>query len=318
MTDKSPNQHFTRWILVGLGGVVILAAIGFFSAVPSESITWFQPHDRSGSQLKILPSPAYSFHELQVSGPAVPTLARGRRSEDESRPRLVWSVNGVDVDGSLVLASSAFRRGDLVRARIEVPGPDGVLVSDETSIVIANAAPHVRAAFLKRPANQPHQVTAHVEATDPDGDPLDYEFTWLLDGKPWPGTYGRRVDVSKIDSGASIQVKVSVGDGEAVVEHLTSPLGVDNQPPSLEVAGTPEIESDANGQQRAVLGARSEDPDGDDVTIEAVDAPAGVRWDAQREALVWSVVDGTERFDVILRASDPRGGQAERTITLSR
>ena len=187
----------------------------------------------------------------------------------------------------------------------------------EASIFIENAPPTVRAAWLERPAQRPHLVDLHVEATDPDHDALDYDVEWRLDGRPWPGAYGMRVDVSRLGSGRKVEALLRVSDGQATIERTVRGLDVDNQPPSLDVAAKPTIEDGGNGRV-AVLEASSVDPDGDTVAIAAIGAPAGVRWDDNRQALVWPVQDGSEVFDVVLRADDHRGGQAERTLTLRR
>lgn len=318
MSESRSMSTFSKWAIIGLGGMLVLSATGIFLATQTEApFAWIRPEPDQKS-LQILPAPAFAYHELQVSGPLVRTL-RTDRSKNPNAPRLVWSVNGQDVDADgLVLPAGSFRRGDLVRARIEVPGGEKPVVTNDATIVVSNAPPHVRAAYLERPANRPHVAILHVEATDPDDDPLDHRVTWLLDGEPWPGTHGMRVDISAIESGQSVQAQVVVSDGEAKVDHLTAPLGVDNQPPALEVAARPEIETADDGSRLAILAASSVDPDGDAVTIAAVDAPSGVRWDGNRQALVWSVESGTESFDVVLRADDRRGGQAERTITLRR
>ena len=316
-TPREGKSPITRWILVGTAGLLILAAVGFFVAVPSEDLEWIRPQ-REGAALKILPSQAHAFHELQVSGRVVRGLRLDRRERDENAPRLVWSVNGKDVGGGQILPSGSFRRGDVVRARVESPGSDGPVVTAEASIVIANAAPHVRAAYLERSRSRPHEVTLHVQAEDPDRDPLDHEITWLLDGERWPSARGTRANIASIERGQKVQVRVVVSDGEATVEHVTAPLSVDNQPPTLEVDARPTIEDGSDGARLAVLGAASTDPDGDAVVIGAIEAPGDVRWDGARQALVWPVTDGTQTFDVVLRADDQRGGRAERTLTLRR
>lgn len=317
MSENSSNRTMQKWIVVGLAGVLILTTVGFFvAAQPVSPLAWVRP-ERAADPLQILPAPAFAYHELQASGPALRTLRQNRDRAD--RPHLVWSVNGEDVEAAgAVLPSGSFRRGDVVRVRVESTGPAGPVVGAEVSAVIANAPPHIRAAYIERPAHRPHEANLRVEASDPDQDPLDYDVTWLLDGEPWSGAYGMRANISALESGQSLQCKVVVSDGESTIDYLTSPLGVDNQPPALEVAQSPSIETNADGGRMAVLAASSTDPDGDRVRIAAVGAPSGVRWDQARQALVWNVMDGVETFDVILRADDQRGGQAERTITLRR
>lgn len=320
MSKAGSQRQFTKWILIGLGGLLILGATGFFVVIPDEDLSWIRPDRDRADALQILPAPAFAFHELQVSGPVVRSLRISQRSDDEDGPRLVWSVNGKDVDvgTGFVLPAHLFRRGDVVRARIEAPGPNAPILQAESSIVIANAPPHVKAAYLERPGHRPTEANLHIEASDPDGDLLDYRIQWTIDGEPWPGQYGMRADLSGIERGQKVRAEIVVSDGGQQIEYRTAALDVDNQPPSLEVAAQPEIITNEDGSRMALLSASSRDPDGDAVTIAAVDAPAGVDWDGSRQALVWSVTDGTQPFEVILRADDARGGQAERTITLRR
>lgn len=311
--DASPSKR--RWILIALGAMATAVVAGVLLA-RTPSLPGREPEQESTAALEIQPRPARTHHELRVAGRLLRTLRLDDR--DEAGARLVWSVNGEDVGTGPALPAGSFRRGDRVRVRVEVPGPERTLVTAEDSIVIANSPPHVRTARLERDRSRPHLLNLRFDAGDPDADALDHQVHWRLDGQPWTGAHGTQVDVSALGRGSRVTARVQVDDGESTVESAEVAFVLDNRPPSLEIGREPRVERDEDGGQRAVLTARSADPDGDPVRIRAVDAPAGVEWNASLGALVWAVDQGTERFDVILSAEDDRGGRAERTITLAR
>ncbi len=318
MKDSRPPASSVskkRWGLVVLGAVVTAVVAGALLA-RTPTVPGWEPEQESSAALEIQPRPARTHHELRVTGRILRSLRLDGR--DDVGARIVWSVNGDDVGTGPSLPAGTFRRGDRVRARIEVPGPERTLVSAEDTIVIANSPPHVRTARLERDRSRPRLLNLRFDAGDPDADPLDHRVQWWLDGEPWSGAQGTQVDVSALGRGSRVTARVEVDDGQTTVESAEVAFVLDNRPPSLEVGQQPRVERDEDGGQRAVLTARSADPDGDPVRILAVDAPPGVAWNGSLGALVWAVDDGSERFDVILRAEDGRGGHAQRTITLAR
>ena len=311
----------TMGILAGVAVLGILGALGWFTATRDPSPAWTAADaPKVREDLDILPAPAHTFHELRAAGRlAQRALAAARTGTAGDGQRLVWSVNGEEVGHDALLSPDHFARGDAVSLRVERLESDGRRVTlDEVTRVIANSPPRIHTAVLERLPNRPGIVRATVEASDPDGDLLDHQLAWTVDGEPWPAAQGAAADVSGLPSGAELEVEVRVSDGTATVSAKARSLSIDNQPPSLEIASTPTVEDGDDGRRIGVLGARSVDPDGDRVVIEAVQAPAGVGFDAARGALVWSLAEGTESFDVILRATDERGGRAERTLTLRR
>ncbi|HKK73225.1 MAG TPA: hypothetical protein VKA86_18645 [Candidatus Krumholzibacteria bacterium] len=312
-TPKASGR--VRWILVGLAALGLAALAGFLLAEPGIR-TGAGTNTGSSAALEIVPRPARTHHALRATGRVVQNLPKDAR--DAGVPRLVWSVNGEDVGTGAALPAGSFRRGDEVRVRVEIPNPEKTLVTADARIVIANSPPHVRAVRLERDRSRPQRLTVRYDAGDPDDDPLDHRVVWLLDGEPWPGARGAQVDVSGLARGSTVTARVRVDDGETRVESAAVSFALDNRPPTLEVGRQPRVERADDGSQRAVLTARSVDPDGDVVRIDAIGAPPGVTWNGGLGALVWSVDDGTEHFDVTLRAEDDHGARAERTLTLAR
>lgn len=307
-----------RWILLGLGTMIVMVVIGFIVARnPSESFEWIRGKTPE-PELSILPSPAFAYHQLRASGALVNKAGRAP-SNGIGVQRVVWSVNGEDVGEGPLLAPDHFGRGDLVQVRVEeIQTRDHAKTLATASATITNSPPRILSARIERNPSRPQQVIANVEANDPDGDLLDYQLNWKVDGQAWGAAQGKLADITRLERGQTITFEVVVDDGEDQARTTAQPYSVDNQPPTLDVAAAPILEDTSGGGRRAVLGATSHDPDGDRVVVEAVNAPDGVRFDTQRGALVWSVLDGSQAFDVILRASDDRGGSAERTVTLRR
>src|SRR4029453_4664044 len=93
---------------------------------------------------------------------------------------------------------------------------------------------------------------------DADGDRLDYEYEWWLNGHVVRGAEDAKFDTSSPQRGGRLTGKVRVTDGEdwsPTAESMVLELA--NRPPKI--AGLPTIETDAGGI-RADL--HTEHPDG--------------------------------------------------------
>ena len=117
-----------------------------------------------------------------------------------------------------------------------------------------------------------------------DGDTLEYEFAWLLNGQRVRGAENPTFDTSKLKRGDRLQAHVRVSDGEAespVSESMTLTLA--NRAPRF--AALPPIES-ANGAVHAALSA--EDPDGDKtLRFRLIEGPKGLTVDPVSGRVSW-------------------------------
>jgi hypothetical protein len=153
-------------------------------------------------------------------------------------------------------------------------------------VVVGNTAPLVQAFYLAPDGEIPpgQEVTAAPQALDPDGDPLEYEFAWLLNGQRVRGAEGASFDTSKLKRGDRLQAHVRVSDGEAwspVAESMTLTLA--NRAPRF--AALPPIEA-TNGAFHADL--QAEDPDGDrSLRFRLLSGPEGMTVDPVSGRVSW-------------------------------
>lgn len=148
-------------------------------------------------------------------------------------------------------------------------GIDTRVVEPETTPAL-NDAPVISAVSLSPDAPRPGEtVTANVDASDPNGDPMTLEYQWRVDGERVDGNGSKlHVDARK---GARIEVRVYAHDGQAKSTVETASIGVGNLPPVIQgVVMEPLDELRAGRDVSAV--PRAMDPDGDEVSFR-------YRWD---------------------------------------
>jgi hypothetical protein len=120
-------------------------------------------------------------------------------------------------------------------------------------------------------------VTANVDASDPDGDPLTYSYQWRKNGADISGADGATLDLSVAGNGDksdTLTVRATASDGSATSAPVTSPhVTVANSPPDFnqDLGNRTDTEGDA-----VSLSAGANDPDGDALTYAASGLPAGL------------------------------------------
>jgi hypothetical protein len=207
---------------------------------------------------------------------------------DPIRLELEWRQRGrVIAEGPrTTIVPEGLTKGDEVA--VFATATDGRATSEpvRASVVVGNTPPVIEAFYLAPDGEiaPGQQVTAAPQAADADGDPLEYEFAWLLNGQPVRGASAASFDTSKLKRGDRLQAHVRVSDGEAwspVAESMTLTLG--NRAPSF--AALPPIEA-SDGALRVDLVA--EDPDGDrSLRFRLVQGPQGMTVDPVSGRLSW-------------------------------
>jgi hypothetical protein len=175
---------------------------------------------------------------------------------------------------------------------------------------VGNQAPLIRALYLSPDGEvKPGQpVTAAPEGLDADGDRLDYEFEWWLNGRVVRGAEEATFDTSSLQRGDRLQAKVRVTDGEdwsPTAESMVLELA--NRPPKI--AGLPAIETDAGGI-RAEL--QAEDPDGDkSLRYRLIQGPPGLRVDPVSGHMSWKPEPGTTGVQAVeIAVADSLGAES--------
>lgn len=189
-------------------------------------------------------------------------------------------------------------------------------------------APINRAPILTGPFVEPSEVNAgaqvmlSLEATDPDGDALTYE--WLQAPATPAGTFNDPSLPSPVwtappvTAATSFQLAVTVSDGKEgtirrAVTVLVRPASPANRLPAL-AAGTPRASpSSVTGSVPVQLTLSATDPDGDSLTYswsQEPAAPVGSFSGRFVPSPTWTapVVSSTTRFTLRVSVSDGRGG----------
>lgn len=113
------------------------------------------------------------------------------------------------------------------------------------------------------------ELVAQVEATDPDGDPLDLDYAWFVDGQEIIGRNADRLEAGVAKKGQQVRVEVRASDGNAEARAASEPVAVRNTEPVFE-EGSEKITRIDGARFRAV------DADGDEITWRIDGGPPGL------------------------------------------
>jgi hypothetical protein len=207
---------------------------------------------------------------------------------DPIRLELEWRVAGrvLGRGSQTAMAIEGARKGDEVV--VFATATDGRAQSDpmRASVTVGNTPPTI-AAFYLAPDGEiaPGQdVTAAPQAVDPDGDALEYEFEWVLNGRTVRGADEAVFATERLKRGDRLQALVRVSDGEAwspVAESMTLTLA--NQAPKF--TSYPEVDGTGGGVSTQL---EAEDPDGDrSLRFRLLSGPAGMTVDPVTGRLRW-------------------------------
>ncbi len=158
-------------------------------------------------------------------------------------------------------------------------------------------------------------LAAVVEAEDPEGDPVTFEYRWRVGDQPIDGIDAARLAGRHVTAGAHILVMVTPRDPYLPGETSTSPVVIAaNLPPTI-TSSPPERPDGAVYRYQAV----ATDPDGDALTFVLESGPPGMTIDPASGRLEWSVPASVAApFPVLvrLRADDGKGGRAIQQFTV--
>ena len=191
----------------------------------------------------------------------------------------VWYVNSNIQSSNTDLLSGPFQQGDVITCR--VTPDDGTITGayQEASATVTNSSPTISSVSLApSTVYTDDYLTATVSATDPDGDPLTYQWDWYVDSGNGPQlvysnsglvTTDTLDGVYYFDRDDSVYVSVIVDDGSGSVSLASATIIISNTPPSATsvlisptapVAGLDDLYCNANDS----------DADGDLVTMSYV------------------------------------------------
>ena len=133
--------------------------------------------------------------------------------------------------------------------------------------------PTVKTARIEIPrATVLDEIPVVVDADDPDGDALDIEVIWFVDGEDLMGVHGKTLPAGKATKGQVVRAKVVASDGERKDSLESNEITIANSAPEMITQVRDVMRLDA-------FLMRAKDPDGDTLTWRLEGAPDGLTVD---------------------------------------
>lgn len=178
-----------------------------------------------------------------------------------------WAVNGVprpEENDFLSILPESTATGETWEATVRPFNGEEYGDEQVASVVIGNSTPVIDlVGITPRSPDVTRELTASVDASDPDGDELTLSFAWTVDGAP-NGTTGSTFPAGLASKGQVVGVTVTVTDGEASVEDSDSVTIVNAAPTATAVRIEPSASVTVDTPLTCVVSAS--DPDGDTIT----------------------------------------------------
>jgi len=225
-----------------------------------------------------------------------------------------WSVAGhhiVDERGAIQLPK--LEKGDVIE--VSVMRSDGVGEPVVAKTQIANRRPKLLELSLDLKETREHGEVWKVESwgTDPDGDALEYEYTWMINGKRHKNL-GDSFPAGELERGDTISVRVVATDGESDSEvGQTGTAEVANTAPDF-VSSPPPL--DRSGVYR--YEAKAEDSDGDrGLKFELVEGPDGMEVEPLSGLVTWKPTpEQAGRHNIEIAVQDKHDGRTTQSWVL--
>jgi putative Ig domain-containing protein len=197
-----------------------------------------------------------------------------------------WFVDGAEQGtGDATFALDQAAKG--AEIRVSVTASDGVLVSDavDDSVRVIDRSPSITQAILvpSGPVAPGQTLNARAGAMDPDNDPVDFEYTWYVNGERREGQ-GALFATDKLAHGDSIYAEVRATDGSTWTDAQRTPVvTIGNAHPEI-LSTPPGFREDGEFRYKV----EAVDPDGDKRLRYALEkGPDGMVIDDITGNLVW-------------------------------
>ncbi|MBW2391173.1 MAG: hypothetical protein JRG89_22460, partial [Deltaproteobacteria bacterium] len=223
----------------------------------------------------------------------------------------LWQLNGQRLgnDGPKLMVPAQARKGDTIKVRLVVQ--NGSETSDEIwrEVTVGNTTEKWVSLELV-PSGEVAAgtvLTAVSEVDDHDGDALEYEYTWSVNGTRQDATGGTfsTVGLTRDDE---ISVTVMASDGDSYENEMESnTVTILNSDPKI-TSAPPKFSRDGSLRYEVKV----VDPDGDRRITYSLDAgPKSMKIDNISGILTWAPVEAdVGEHQIEVRASDRYGGFA--------
>lgn len=256
------------------------------------------------------------FPPTPHQGESLVVRARGADEEgDAIIYRYTWFVNKKLVHNTRELPASLFKRGDKIS--LEVIPNDGVsdgMVFKTAEIRVQNTPPEiVSIQLLPQPFHPGETIKAIVIAKDKEGDRIEYTYEWRKNGEPLFLENSSEVNISDLQRGDQITVKVTPHDGRDAGKSFESlNLKSENRRPVITSSPPHQFK---NGIYSYPMQAF--DPDGDALQYKIEDPQVGMQLDAVTGLFQWEIPKSTHGVQhVTLRVQDSEGSAAAQKLRL--
>ena len=230
-----------------------------------------------------------------------------------------WYVDGAVVGEAAgnMLEPQHFKKGSTVAAEI-VPtdGTRSAAPFRTAAVTVRNSPPAMTSAVLRPvPAFAGDTLTAVAEATDRDGDSIQFEYKWLVNGNAAPGGENGSFPTAGLKKKDTIAALVTPSDGELRGKALTTDYTVlSNRAPNI-------TSSPPSGSQNGVYvyQVKANDPDGDQVAYSLASGPSGMTIDRSTGLLRWQppAATGRQEMSVKIAVEDAEGGVSYQEFSMN-
>lgn len=279
----------------------------FFAVIlAAAAIEAVQSCDKKGVDGKVAENkPGNASISIIPENPAAGTMLRAVATNGDSRT-FRWERNGEALTATAdTLDTAGFKKGDRIRL---VAGGGGPEATAET--VLRNSPPVVRSVTFKPGAfSAGLDLQAEAEGWDAEGDAIEYEYQWAVNGQAIYSETGPVLGGDKYERGGEISVRVVPYDGEEQGSPFEAKAGVArNSPPRF--TSVPPVEFSGTFVYKPAVS----DKDADAVTVSVVKGPEGMT--ASGGAIEWNARGQKGSFEVTLAADDGNGGQSLQSFEL--
>lgn len=302
--------------LIGCGGESAQAPTGASMAAAPGSAT-----ARKASATNAAPQVTSVSLQPNEPQPGTVVQATARATDpdgDSVHIRYEWRVAGGRVaggsDGALLVPE--LRKGE--NLVVDAIASDGRAESEAMSaqVRVGNRPPAVTGIrFEPTDGVKPGEtVIAVADGTDPDGDPIDFQYEWRVGDEVQRETR-ERFDTSELKRDDRLSVRVVATDGDDESQPVESRfLALGNSAPNIVSLPPPSMSADG----RFVYGVEAKDPDGDrNLRYRLGTAPEGAKVDPLLGEITWKPnvqQQGKHAIEVIV--SDGHGGETSQAFEI--
>ncbi|HIE05351.1 MAG TPA: hypothetical protein EYP58_00975 [bacterium (Candidatus Stahlbacteria)] len=209
-----------------------------------------------------------------------------------------------------MLEPDNFAKGDLIS--VVVTPNDGKVDGKEmkAEVRIKGTPPSISSAVLDVDTLN-HLIAVKVEYSDPDRDPVDLSYRWVVNGEVTE-LEDQSASLENFRLGDKIMVIVKAEDDDGYVEKNTPLFGGRGQPPVI--SSQPPTNFSGRHFEYQI---EAVDPDGEEITYSFKDAPAGMEV-SQSGLVTWDISEeDTLNYRIIIEVRDASGNITFQLFTLN-